>query len=318
MRLLIICIYILAFGQSLNAQAQSIANQSSGLIPGKSASYSVTGLHSLDSDNAAQVSEASAQFSAPILIDKQKRIGFYSRLSHLGFKSDQKMSDQIDMPMELNRVELGIQYAKFYDQGKIWGSRISIGSASDYVFKSEKETIFSGVLFTSRPSSPTSQWIYSLFISNNSPIGNYIPIPGFMYMHRGEKFIGMYGLPFLNLTWLPKKKWRLQTSLFLTNLKVEAFYTIDNATHAYLGALSQQQAFLRANRKDQRERIFYSDKRAYLGVNSLLKKNLTLDFQTGFSFDRRLDEGESIFRSERDASLDGSAYLSLSLSMLGK
>ncbi|MFL5785825.1 MAG: hypothetical protein ACJ76H_14500 [Bacteriovoracaceae bacterium] len=194
---------------------------------------------------------------------------------------------------ELHRVEAGGQYSATTESKKIYGLRGSIGSASDHPFATRREFIFTvNSFYVPTPKSQDSLWMYTVFLSNNSPIGNYIPIPGFIYFMKKETFTGMFGLPFMSLQWTPSKKWLYSASIFLTNIKASATYLFSGRTQAGINFANIQQTFLREDRTNIRDRLFFNERRIYAHARQILALNLVAELQSGLSFDRSLSEGQ--------------------------
>lgn len=215
-------------------------------------------------------------------------------------------------PGELYRYEIGGQYSLF-KEGSIRGMRASVGSASDRPFYNWDEVTFSLNGFWSKKSSEESHWIWTIFLSNNNPLLNYIPIPGFIYLYRQENFTGMFGLPFFSLQWTPARAWVLSTSVFLINVNAEIAYGFRDKTQGFVGFSSQQQSFLREEREKLRDRLFFAEKKLFLGFRSPVTRDISGEIQTGLSFDRTLKEGRSFNDTELEADLGRSSYVSLNL-----
>lgn len=67
-----------------------------------------------------------------------------------------------------------------------------------------------------------------VMMSNNSPLGTYVPIPGFFYIYRTPTFTGLFGLPILSMQWTPVNPWSFSFSAFGPTIKSEVTYgTVD-------------------------------------------------------------------------------------------
>lgn len=208
-----------------------------------------------------------------------------------------------------DRTDIGTTLTRKLGEGKSWGSRLSVGSASDDVFASKDEVTVNANAFYLKPGSGEDYWAYTLFISNNSPILNYIPIPGFIYFHRNKTVTGMYGLPFLNVQWAPVDPWIFSVSIFLVNGTLEAAYGQRNELQFFSGFSTQQHSYLRSNRDNNRDRMFYSEKKLYLGSRLPLFSQVMAEFQVGQSFDRQISEGKRFNDAKREHHFARSLYL---------
>src|ERR1019366_814149 len=120
--------------------------------------------------------------------DDRNTLSLSTGESSLHFGTEQTLSDSgIGVPIDLWKVELGGSYLRKLDTDKddkgdrLMGTRISFGSASDHPFASFDVTTLGASAFYSWASSERSRWMLTLLFSNNNPIINYVPIPGFIY-----------------------------------------------------------------------------------------------------------------------------------------
>jgi hypothetical protein len=147
---------------------------------------------------------------------------------------------------------------------------------------------------------PGDQWIYTLFISNNNPIANYVPIPGVIYLHKRERFTGLFGIPFSSIQWTPVDPWTLSVSIMIINFNAEISYGHRDQMQTFVGFSSAQQSFLRA----------------FIGVRSPITPKLSGDIQFGDSFDRRLSEGDSLRDRKREVGMGRSWFVGMNLNYL--
>ncbi len=225
---------------------------------------------------------------------------------------------KVEVPQHYNRVELGGNYSKALKNNRVLGVRASIGSASDKVFHSSRELIFSMNASYAYPSEDKNNfWMLTVFMSNNNPLANFVPIPGFVYFHKTSKFTGMFGLPFASMQWTPVDPWLFFASIFVTNINLEAVYGHRDQIQFYTGFSMAQEAYLRVDRERSLDRLFLDEKKLFLGARAPLTKNLFTDLQFGQSFDRKVFEGRSYGdRRMGEDNLKNSLYGTLSLNVI--
>lgn len=114
------------------------------------------------------------------------------------------------------RIELGGSFLHKFDDSSMWGARVSVGTASDEPFSNFGVTTIGATGFYSWETSQQSRWMITVLTSNNNPLINYVPIPGFLYLYQSEKFFGMFGFPFNAIMWMPAYGWSIMLSLFPT------------------------------------------------------------------------------------------------------
>ncbi|HMN67295.1 MAG TPA: hypothetical protein PKC28_02030 [Bdellovibrionales bacterium] len=197
----------------------------------------------------------------------------------------------LELSEEFRRVDLGGVFFRKVDEDRTLTVRASIGGASDELFKEFKDTTFSGSVAYSMPGTERSHWIVSVFISNNNPLANYVPIPGFIYFYRQGSFIGMFGLPFGSVIWAPRPPWAFALSLFGPTVNAEASYGAREGLQGFLGFNWSQQTFLRREREKEKDRVYVDEKKAFVGLRGPLFVKLHSELQLGPVFDREVWEG---------------------------
>ena len=280
-----------------------------GLIPPKKTIISAEGMSAFQG-NPVVINQGKVSLTTPVWTSGEKT--FTSTVSAGTVKINERvLTPDNDKVGELHRMELSGQYARMTETNGMTGLRVALGSAGDKPFHSARELIFSVNAFYAPPGEvKDSHWIYTLSFFNNNGFANYIPIPGFIYLYKNETFTGMFGLPFLNFQWTPVKPWLISFSWFITNLKSSVSYVFSDTTQMSLGFSINQQTFLREGRDELRDRLFLNDKRIYLGLRHAFSKDLSLELQSGSSFDRSLREGRRFNDTEWRRDLGRSWYAS--------
>ncbi len=281
-----------------------------GLVPPKKKILSLEGMTAYEG-NPLVINQGKVSLISPMW--KKEKQSFTTSLT----AGTVKFNERILLPDgqklgELHRLEVGGQYTKF-SENKFFGVRSSLGSAGDKPFHSGRELAFSLNGFYAPRADQDSLWVWTVFLSNNNPLLNYFPIPGFIYFYRKDNFTGMFGLPFMSIQWTPVKKWLLSASFFITNFKTQLTYTTEKQTQWGLGFSVNQQTFLRKKREELTDRLFLNEKRLYLSMRKPFVENILGEIQGGLSFDRSLKEGKRFNDTDWERDLGRSAFLSASL-----
>lgn len=220
------------------------------------------------------------------------------------------------VPKELRSSELSLGYSTRRGEQEFVGGRFSFGSASDRAFEGSRTTSVGATVFWSYPSreSPSRRWILSLNYSNNNSFTT-LPIPGFAYSIQEEGFIGVFGLPFAFVRWVPwpDRPWTVTCFYLLTTLNAEIAYG-----PPFMNVFARfdwgQETWMRADRERLEDRLTYDEKRALVGGRMPVTKWLMLEGEAGFAFERSFFEGKSRFKkSTGDRFLDQTGYSKLSL-----
>jgi hypothetical protein len=220
--------------------------------------------------------------------------------------SSLKFGDEIVFPRTTNtlrqeyyKFESGLQFSRRLANERTINTRFSIGSASDQPFADQNEMTFSASASYDYPGSESSHWIWTVFISNNNPIANYVPIPGFMYFFRRGSLIGMVGLPVSALQWAPVSPWNFSLSLFGPSVNAEVSYGERKGLQKFLNFNWGQQSFLRHDRKEKEDRLYVEDKKLAMGLRSPLSRTLSAELLGGFLWDRKVYEGPGFNQPDR-------------------
>ncbi len=194
-------------------------------------------------------------------------------------------------------VQGGFNFLEKTGDRRQWGVNAAIGSASDELFHSIRETELQATVNLMRPSRKTNAWVFLLNYSNNRSFLNNIPLPGFAYMwnepQRGLRVVA--GFPFLALNYQPTDQWAFKVSIIgPTNHSLETGYKVAKPAEIYVGLERNPQAWFLADREVKKNRFIYDEEKFLLGSRFFGGKTLTLDAAVGRSYRRRLFEAKDV------------------------
>ncbi|WP_374079846.1 hypothetical protein [Bdellovibrio bacteriovorus] len=189
---------------------------------------------------------------------------------------------------ELYDLQVGLGYTKALDDKRLWSVSARYGSASDKPFEDSTVTTLGVTAFYSYPSDETSRWLLLLDYSNNRPILNEIPLPGFAYFYAPSKtFRGVFGVPFVSLNWDYAEKWGMEVfTLVPWIFKASVNYKLNEYARIYTGVDFSQVTYYLYGRQNRNDRLFYDEKKVFLGVKSPLSKSVFAELEMGHAFDR--------------------------------
>jgi hypothetical protein len=217
-------------------------------------------------------------------------------------------------PNHLWYIDAGVAYRHKFENGWIAGGDFALGSASDKPFNSDDEIIVSANAFLRLPDGENNAWVFLLNYYNNRQFLPNAPIPGVAYeINVDSTFNALLGVPFTSARWEPVDRLTLDLAYILPRrLKAEVGYRILEPVKLYAGYVWDNERFLRHNRRDNDDRIFYFEQRVFGGVRWDIIDNLYLDFSGGFAFDRFFFEGEDYTdRGQNRIDVNDSPYLML-------
>lgn len=252
--------------------------------------------------------------TTPVYRTEQETVSVSAAYGHLNFQEPVTLDSGTVVPTNLRRVEIGAQYFQQLQEKRSWGLRGSIGYAGDTVFENSRDMSFSMSGNYSFPSTEQSSWVLTAFFSNNSPIGNFIPIPGFIYIYRTEKFTGLFGIPITAVQWTPVHPWSFSFSLFGPTVNSEVGYGSVEKMQLFTGFQWTQQLYLLEARVNEEDRLRLEEKRLLLGVRTPLFQKLGAEFQIGHGYDRSVYIGDGLFNDDGgNRDLDRNTYFNVVL-----
>lgn len=254
------------------------------------------------------------QVSTPIIRDDTQALTLSLNGQWLNFDASPVLaSTQTLLAENFYKVELGGQYSHREEGGRSWAVRFASGSASDRLFSESRDTTFSVAASYLIPRGDERYWLWSLFISNNSPLGNYVPIPGFIYLMSSEKWTAALGIPLISVRWMPSSPWSFSTTIFGPSLTAEAAWGPAALTFQW-----GPQMYLRRDRLNRDDRLYFEETRLFTSLKFPTPWPVLFgEIQAGHSFNRSVYEGESLSDRDRGSSdLKDSWFTALSLRCL--
>lgn len=217
---------------------------------------------------------------------------------------------------DLYQFDVGLTYSRVIEDNRFWALNGSFGSASDRPFKAPSVDTLGANFFYVNPTSPQTSWLFLVNYSNNRPILNNIPLPGFAYTYIPSKsFRGTFGVPFAMIYWEFVDRWSMNFfTLIPWVIKTSVDYSIKGPMKASLGLDFSQSTYYIYGRENRQERLFYDEKRMYVGFKSPLTRQMMAEIEAGYSFDRKFFSAENYeVRPKEALHLGSSPYLKLSL-----
>jgi Domain of unknown function (DUF6268) len=229
------------------------------------------------------------------------------------FNTDAVLSDSgREFPDTLWNVGVGASYMHRFDNGWSAGGMINVGSASDRPFDSFRDMNIGVGGFLRIPTSERSGWMLGAMYSATGEVPFPIPIVSYSWQPNDE--FGMnIGLPF-SVRWRPIEELLFDLSYTpIRNVHARASYRLLDGLGIYGGFDWTNEAYLLADRVDDRERFFYYEKTLSTGLRYDLDPTSAIDLSGGYAFDRfyftgrqwsdqqhdRIDVGNGLFLSLR-------------------
>jgi hypothetical protein len=214
-------------------------------------------------------------------------------------------------PESLYNIGFGLNYIHMFD-GWTAGGMLNFGSASDRPFNSIRELNLGIGGFVRIPTSATSGWMLGAMYSATGELPFPIPIVAYSWQ-PSEQFGMNIGLPF-SIRWRPIDDWLFDVAYVpVRTIHARATYRVSEDIGLYGGFDWSNDAYLLANRADDKDRLFYYEKTLSLGVRYDFGSTIAVDLSGGYAFDRlyfngqqwsdnqhdRIDVGNSLFLAFR-------------------
>lgn len=281
----------------------------SGLTPPRQQkiSLSYSGLFAEKADFSKETATTDFQsmdFSTPIYRTDLDSVNLKLRAEQLSIKPPQGRYS------ELYDLNFSIGYTKVIDENRLWSVSARYGSASDKPFADASVSTLGMTAFYSFPSDEKNRWLLLLDYSNNRPILNNLPLPGFAYFYQPLKeFKAVFGAPFASLNWQYSEKWALEIfTLVPWIFKSSISYKLNEYARVYTGLDFSQVTYYLHDRTNTKDRLFYDQKKLFVGIKSPLAPTILAEFELGHSFDRSLFIAENYTANPINPIDIGNAY----------
>lgn len=196
-------------------------------------------------------------------------------------------------PTDLWNVNLGVNYLHNFDNGWTGMLMTSVGSASDQPFHGIREMTFGvGAILQAPAANERDKWTFGLMYSPSGALDFPIPIISYAW-NPSDYFHLNIGLP-LAMMWKPTDDLTIDLSYTpVTNVNALATYRLSDKLRVYGGYRNFTEAYFLVDRENTDDRFFGLEQRLLGGVKCDIWRNLKLDLNAGYAFDRRYGEGKN-------------------------
>ena len=241
-----------------------------------------------------ELAENRVSLSIPVVQSPENTVSTSIAAAQLRLGKSVDLGTGVTVPQDLYRGEVGAQYTHQLGNYRSWGLRGSIGYAGDKSIDKSRDAVFSLNAQYAYPDSGGHAWIWTVFISNNSPFGNYVPLVGLLYFHKTEKFTGIFGFPILSLQWTPTPRTAYSASLFGTSATLESAFGEIREGQYFSQLAWANQNFILSDRLEEKDRLTIEEKKLSIGARSFFFNFVKAEVQLGYAFDRLYYVGTSV------------------------
>lgn len=211
-------------------------------------------------------------------------------------------------PSDLWKVQAGLQHMHQFKSGSSSVLMFDVESATDKPFQSWRDMSYTVGGFYQKPvKNGRDSWVLGAIYS---PLGAFdFPIPIVSYnWNPSESFHMSIGIPF-SLNWQPTDKLNLDMSLNPGGVDALATYRLSDRLRAYGGYQNVSDQYFLSGRAEKKDQFFAIEQRFIVGLRRDLWKDITLDVNAGYAFDRHYGEGDDQQDLRDRVNLESGAFL---------
>jgi len=197
-------------------------------------------------------------------------------------------------PDELWNVRIGTGYRHRFESGWIGALDVTVGSPSDRPFASMDEIDINATAVLRVPARDRDAWLFFVNYGSNREFLPNIPLPGFGYSYQpSDQLTAVITTGVVSLQYRPVETLTLSASyVAIRTVDVRLTYQVFRPVRLWVGFDWTNERYLRADRANSDDRLFYYEKRIRVGAIIGLARWLFVDADVGYSFDRFYFEGE--------------------------
>lgn len=231
-----------------------------------------------------------------------------------------KFTPATSVVSDLKEYQGGLTYLHLNPSGNLWSLGATFGSASDEPFKDSSVNTIGSTFSYLWPEENSNYWLFLVNYSNNRPLLNGIPLPGLVYGYQSSpQFRANFGVPFTTLNWEFVDRWTLNIFTLMPWVgKLQVGYRLFGPFQVYSALEFFQVTFLQFGRPNLKERIYFDERRLFLGVKGPISQSIFVELEGGYCLRRRIFSAESYSRDPsvfQDLGETGFARLSFSVSL---
>lgn len=253
----------------------------------------------------------------PVYQSKTDELVFVGRFAYANIDTKAILPDTgRKMPNDFWDLNAGARYRHSMGDGWLWGAFLGFGSPSNKPFNSFDETDVNLTAFLRMPHGKRNAWLFLLNYTNNRDFLSGAPIPGLAYLYNpSHKFTAILGAPLLSLKYTPLPEWSFTLYyMYPRNIDARITWLATRRVHFYTGFDWSNYRYYLADRAHRENRLFYFQKRGFIGSRVIMGHGFRLALETGLSFDRLFFEGENYGDRHQDRiDLENSWFVAFSL-----
>lgn len=201
------------------------------------------------------------------------------------------------LPQTFAKLDFGPTFRHRFPNRWILGANASAGSSSDRPFSSYNTLEIMGNLSLLIPSKDKGAWVFFLNYSNNRDFWRHVPLPGFGYAFNESWGQGFVGIPALTINLLPRSKIDFNLRYFpVIRLYSDIGWNISETKRLAVFFEWGDDHYWRSGRQYDNRQIFFVGKNMGSSLRLKLYKDINMNINAGWRFNRYIFEGRSILK----------------------
>ncbi|MBU1274923.1 MAG: hypothetical protein KJ720_06055 [Proteobacteria bacterium] len=237
----------------------------------------------------------SGRFLAPLWQTSRHELALHGRAAYMSVDTSAILpTSGREFPGDLWDLRLGATYRHKMDRGWVFGGEFTVGSPSDKPFNKFDDTSVSATATLLTPQGKNHRWLFLLNYSNTRDFLAGIPIPGVAYAYTpGPHLNILLGLPVASIRYKPAPKWTLSGLYIYPRTIITRFaYRPWHWGEGFVGFDWTYQRWFLSDRTDDKDRLFFYQKEAKVGLKFFLPQGLTMNLTGSYAFDRLWFQGD--------------------------
>jgi hypothetical protein len=211
-------------------------------------------------------------------------------------------------PSDLTNAQVGVQYMHQGANDTSTMLMFDLQSAGDKPFAAGRDISFMLGGFYQKPAkNPRDSWMFGVIYS---PLGvmNF-PIPLVAYnWNPSDTLHASIGLP-MSVNWQPSEQLAIDVSLNPGGADALATYTLSERLQSYGGYQNVSDQYFLSDRIEKEDVFYVMEQRFIVGLRHQLWKDISLDVNAGYAFDRHFGEGDDQQELRDEVSLESGAFV---------
>lgn len=258
-------------------------------------------------------------FSIPVWQDEHREWIISGQVHSRDLNTGAKFPDTAEaFPEDLWGTRMGFGVRQQFENGWVGGGSFGVESYSDQPFNSASEITLNARGYVRIPSTDKNAWlIYANLATEAHAYTGTLPIGAGYYWAPDRQFQALIGVPAVWAQYFPTRKWRLSAFyLFPLRINAKVSHYIVEDVELYAGYAWDQESYLRHDRADTDDRLYYYEQRLFSGVKWNFTSNMWVDLGGGYAFNRFWFEGEDYGdRDDQHIELEDRFYGALRVGM---